>query len=113
NAFQQTSFLGINTGKLSILEPDLIGGTRPTGPIPAFGHAEFEINTRTKSLIENYDDVLEITVAGQKFRKAIQVRPFIVFQYFPWVLVGIVGGVAVIYFGVLGAFIYRKRFIKR
>ena len=109
SSLQQTSVLGITSGKLTILD-EL---TKSTGPIPAFGHAEFEINTRTKSLIENYDDILEVTVAGQKLKKTIHIRPFFVFQYFPWVLVGIVGGVGIIYFGVLGGFIYRKRFLKR
>ncbi|TSC65538.1 MAG: Transglutaminase protein, partial [Microgenomates group bacterium Gr01-1014_80] len=70
NALQQTSVLEVNAGKLTILDESISS----TGPIPAFGHAEFEINTRTKSLIENYDDVIEVTVAGQKFRKDIHIR---------------------------------------
>ncbi|OGE14349.1 hypothetical protein A3F00_05475 [Candidatus Daviesbacteria bacterium RIFCSPHIGHO2_12_FULL_37_11] len=109
NALQQSSTLGIDAGRLTLLDETTI----TTGPIPAFGYAEFEINTRTKSLIESYDDVIEVVFAGQKYRKDIQIRPFIAFQYFPWILIGIVGGVGVIYFGVLGGFVYRKRFLIR
>lgn len=109
NALQQPSTLGVSTGRLTVLDDT----TRNSGPIPPFGHAEFEYNIRTKSLIDSYDDVIEVSVAGQKFRKEVQVRPFIVFQYFPFVLIGIVGGLGIIYFSVLGAFIYRKRFLKR
>ena len=109
NAVQQNSTLGITTGRLTLLDES----TGNTGPIPAFGHGEFEYNIRTRSLLENYNDVIEVTAAGQKFRKDVQIRPFFVFQNFPWILVGIVGGVGIIYFGVLGGFVYRKRFLKR
>ena len=109
NSLQQTSPLSINTGRITILDV----GLKESGPIPAFGNGEFEYNVRTKSLIDSYDDVIEVTVAGQKFRKDIQIRPFLVFQHFPLILIGLAGGIGLVYFAVLGGFIYRKRFIKK
>ncbi len=109
NSLQQSSTLDINAGKLTILN----GETKETGPIPAFGNSEFTYNVRTKSLIDNYDDTIMVSVAGQKYTQTVLVRPFIVFQSFPFVLVGIIGGVVLIYFGVLGGFIYRKRIMNR
>ncbi len=115
NALEQSSVLGISAGKLTILDnnKNLLGRQAESGPIPAFGYGEFEYNLRTKSLLENYDDVIEVTVAGQKFKKDIKVRPIFIFQNFPVILIAVIGGIALIYFGVLGGFVYRKRFLKR
>ncbi len=105
NALEQQTVLLVNTGQLTILEEN----SQNTGPIPAFGKAEFEYNLRTKSLLENYDDVIEVLVGGQKFRKQVEVRPFVIFRYFPWVLIGLVSLIGLTYFSVLATFIIRRR----
>ena len=109
NSLQQSVPFSVAAGSLSLLDPL----PTQTGPIPAFGYAEFEINVRTKSLVENYDDVVEVSVAGQKFRKDVQVRPLVIFQGFPYVLFGVGGSMVLVYLGILSTFIYRRRLAKR
>jgi len=109
NSLQQSAPISLTTGQLSLLDPK----PTHTGPIPPFGFAEFEINTRTKSLVENYEDVMEVKVAGQKFRKDVQVRPLVIFQGFPYVLFGVGGLMVLVYLGILSTFIYRRRLAKR
>lgn len=103
----QSSPLLVKAGQVTIL-----GGSIETGPIPAYGEAMFEYDLRTKSLLDNYQETIEILVAGQKYRQEIEVRPFILFRNFPWVLVGLVGIIATIYLTVLAGFIIRRRILK-
>jgi transglutaminase-like putative cysteine protease len=109
NSLQQSSALTVKASVLSILD----GESQNLGPIPAFGYGEFEYNIRTKSLIDSFDDKIEVMVANQKFSKDVQIRPFIIFKSFPFVLGGVIAAIASIYFIILGAFIYRRRFLKR
>ena len=108
NSLQQSSTITIKTGKLTILDNEI----GQSGPIPSFGKGEYELNIRT-NLLESYDDVVEVMVAGQKSERVVHIRPFIIFQSFPFVLIGLLGGMILIYFAVLGGLIYRKRFIKK
>ena len=108
NSTQQSSDLTINTNSINVFD-----NKRTTGPMPAFGQGEFVFDIRTKSLIDNFDDTITVTVAGQKFEKQIKVQPFIIFRSFPFVFIGIIAILAGIYFSVLGVFIYRKRYMKR
>lgn len=109
NTLQQSSTLGVSGGRLSILN-NL--NTR-LGPIPAFGFAEFDYDARSKSLVEQFDDKITVTVAGQKFEKDIHVRPFIIFQSFPVTLIFVIVGISIIYFVVLGGFVYRRKFLNK
>lgn len=108
NAEQQSSNLKVYANSLSIL-----GNPKTSGPMPAFGHGDFEFDLRTKSLLDNFSDTITVEVAGQKFTKNVQVQPFLVFRSFPFVLIGIISGLGGIYFAVLGGFIYRKRYMRR
>lgn len=107
NSLQQSSNLNLTSGKITIL-----GANMETGPIPAFGVGEFEYDLRTKTLLEDYKDTIEVQVAGQKIRKDIEVKPFIIFRNFPLVLIGLISLIGLIYFAVLGGLIIRRRILK-
>ena len=108
NAALPSSNLSVNAGQVNILN----GAAVQSGPIPSFGFAQFEFELRTKSLLDSFDDVIEIQVAGIKERHEIKVRPFFILQNFPWIALGLVAVVAVLYFAILGTLIYRRRFAK-
>ena len=107
NSFLPSSDFAIKSGSLNILDT-----VSKTGPIPAFGIAEFEFNIRTKSLLDSFEDNIEVLVGKQKFNQTVKVEPFLLFRTFPLILVAVIGGILLIYLGVLGGFIYRKRFLK-
>ncbi len=107
NSLQQSSGLNISSGQITIL-----GQIKETGPIPPYGMAEFEYDLRTKTLLEDYKDVIELSVAGQKIKKEIEIKPFILFRNFPLILVGLISLIGLIYFGVLGGLIIRRRILK-
>lgn len=108
NSAQQSADLKVSSKTLTILN-----NLKQTGPVPAFGNGEFQFDLRTKSLLDSYNDEIVVEVAGQKYTKQVSVQPFLIFRSFPFVLIGIVGGLVVIYLAVLGAFIYRKRIMSR
>lgn len=109
NTIQPSANFSIDSGQLKILDNQ----TTQTGPIPAFGFAEFEYNGRTSSLFDDFDGSIVINVSGQQFKKDIKVKPFIIFQTFPLALVSTILGIFILYFLILGGFIYKKRYIKR
>lgn len=81
-----------------------------TGPIPAFGTAEFEYNVKTKSLFDSFDDNLVALVGGQKFENPISVRPFILFQRVPLIIFSsLIALMVVLYLTILLVFTLRKR----
>lgn len=108
NAVYPSQSFVITSEKLNILNDKI----QKTGLIPAFGHGDFEFDLRTKSLFDNFSDIILVQVAGRKFTKEVKVKPLVIFQTIPLVLIGVVGLVGAIYLTVLGGFIYRKRFLK-
>lgn len=107
NSLQQSSDLSVKSSKITIL-----GSSPETGLIPAYGQAEFEYDLRTKTLLDDYQDVVEVTVAGQKIKKEIEVKPLIIFRNFPLAIFGLIGLISLIYFSVLGGLIIRRRILK-
>ncbi len=107
NSFQPSTDFSIKSTGLNILDT-----VSKTGPIPAFGNASFEFNIRTKSLLDSFEDNIEVLVGKQKFNQTVSVAPFLLFRTFPLILVAVLGSILLIYLGVLGGFIYRKRFLK-
>lgn len=105
NALQQSVPLTIQSNQLQILD----GGTRNLGPIPAFGSAEFELNIRTKSFFESYDDVVSVIVGREILTKDIQIRPVFIFNLFPYIFIAVVLGILAVYGTILSIFIYRRR----
>ncbi len=108
NTLQKPTSVNVNAGQLNILN----NSVKDTGPIPPYGHFEEDFNFRTNSLIDAYKDNVEVTVAGQKFRKEVEVQPLFIFRNFPWILAGVVSIMALIYFTILGVFVYRRRILK-
>ncbi len=107
NSFQQNSAMSVSSGQITI-----IGKHNETGPIPAFGNAEFEYDLRTKTLLENYKDIIEVSVGGQKTKKEIEIKPFVIFRNFPLILISLIGLIGLIYFSVLGGLIIRRKVLK-
>lgn len=107
NSFHPSTDFAIKSGNLNILDT-----VSKTGPIPAFGYAEFEFNVRTKSLLDSFEDNIEVLVGKNKFSQVVSVKPFLLFRTFPVILVAVIGGILLIYLAVLGGFIYRKRILK-
>ena len=108
NALFATTGMLVSSDRLNMLDVS----TRSTGPIPAYGEANFEFNVRTKSIFDSYEDRVTVTVAGQKYTKEISISPFFAFGSTPFVVFGLVGFGAVIYFSILGGLIIRRRVLK-
>lgn len=105
NAVYPSATFAITANKLSVLDNE----GQKTGPIPPFGNGEFNFDIRTKSLLDSFNDQIEINVGGQKFTKDVVVKPFIIFQPIPLMVVLLSALMVLIYFVVLGGHIYRKR----
>lgn len=107
SSLQQSSSVTASSGQII-----MIGQNKETGPIPAYGKAEFEYELRTKNLLEDYADTIEVSVAGQKIKKEVEIKPFILFRSFPFILISLISLIGLIYFGVLGGLIIRRRVLK-
>lgn len=108
NAIFFSGNLKVENGKLNIL-----GNSKNLGSIPAFGNVSYQFNIRTKSIFDQYEDEINILIGSQKFTKRVKVSPFFLLNNIPVFLVGAVILMVIIYGGVLGVLIYRRRFIKR
>ncbi|MCL4365824.1 transglutaminase-like domain-containing protein, partial [Patescibacteria group bacterium] len=109
NALYTSALLGINASQLSILN----GGNQNIGLIPAFGSAEFNFNTRTKSLFDSYADQITVLVGGQKFTRDVVIKPFLLFQTIPLLIGAVIGLMILVYLSVLGAHVYFSKKKKR
>lgn len=84
-------------------------GEQNLGSIPAFGQAVLDFNIRTNSLFDHFNDQLVATIGSQKFTKNVQIKPFIIFQTYPLVGVGIISLMGIIYLAILGTHIYKHK----
>jgi len=84
-----------------------------TGPIPAFGNAEFEYVVKSKGVLDTLEDQITVSIGNDKFTKNVKVAPFILIRSVPALLGLILLLMASVYFTVLGLFIYRKKFAKK
>lgn len=98
----------VTANNLTILD----GENQTIKLIPSYGSATIELNTRTKSLFDTYNDQITVIIGSQKFTKEVQIKPFFIFQTIPLVSIGIVLGMAAVYLLVLGGLIYRKKLAK-
>lgn len=103
NAVYPSNNFSIIASNLSILE-----GVHKLGPIPPFGMASFDLNVRTKSLFDTYNDQLVVLIGSQKFTKYILIKPLLIFQTVPVVALGIISLIGLIYILILGAHIYQR-----
>lgn len=109
NAFYPSAKLSAISSKLLFLNLD----NRNTGPIPPFGIAKFDLNIRTKSLFDTFNDQIIFLIGSQKYTRNIIVKPFIIFNTIPLVTIGIVSLIGLMYFTVLGVHIYKIRFLPK
>ncbi|MBI2597042.1 hypothetical protein HYW41_02710 [Candidatus Daviesbacteria bacterium] len=105
NAFYPSDDLIVKSNKLIVLG----GESQILGPIPAFGESTFDFNIRTKTLFDRFNDTITVLIGSQKFSKDIKVQPFIIFQTFPFITIGIVALMGIIYFIILGTHIYKAK----
>lgn len=108
NALFASTNLGVSAGRLNILD----ASSRPLGPVPAYGQAFFEFDSRTKSIFDSYEDQITVLIGGQKYIKQVFVRPFFAFGSAPFIVFGLAGLAGVIYASVLGGLIIRRRILK-
>ena len=106
NAVYPSNNFLVTAGKLAILE----GDGQKLGLIPSFGQANFEFNIRTRSLFNNFSDQIIVLVGPEKFSKDVSVKPFLIFQTYPLIAIGIVSLMGLIYLLILGAHVYKVRF---
>lgn len=105
NAVYPSAPLVVKADKLSILNPE--GQT--LGLIPPFGVSEFNFNIRTKSLFFSINDQILVSIGGGKFTKDVVIKPFLLFQTVPLMIIAVGALMVTVYLGVLGGLIYRKR----
>lgn len=109
NAFYPSAPLALSADKVLVLNAD----AQKLGPIPPFGSAEFTFNIRTKSLLDSYKDQISFLIGAQKFTKDITIKPFILFQTVPLVIVAVAVLMVLVYLVVLGGHFYQKRIKNR
>lgn len=109
NAIYPSNNFSIAAGKLSILD----GNSQNLGSIPPFGEASFDLNIRTNSLFDRFDDQIIVLVGSQKFSKDVIIKPFLIFQTYPLIAIGIVSLMGVIYLIILGTHLYRAKLIQK
>lgn len=105
NAIFMPANFTVSSEKLNII----LDNKKTLGPIPAFGSTNFEFNVRTNSIMDSYQDNIEIIIENEKFEKAVNVRPFLVFQNIPIALTVAGVFIALVYLVTLGGFIKRNR----
>ncbi|MBI2600176.1 transglutaminase domain-containing protein [Candidatus Daviesbacteria bacterium] len=109
NAFYPAGKLSVVSNRLIFLNLDNLN----MGPIPPFGTATFNLNIRTKSLFDSFNDQVIFLVGSQNYTKDLVIRPFVIFNTVPLVAIGIVFLIGLIYFAVLGVHIYKARFLPK
>ncbi len=107
SVYPSNSFL-ISADKLTILE----GDKQKLGPIPSFGQASFELNIRTKSLFDKFNDEIIVLIGSGKYTSSVTVKPFLIFQTYPLMAFGVVLGMIAIYLLVLGGLLYRRKILR-
>lgn len=109
NAVYPSSNFTISGNKIVVTYED----NQKLGAIPPFGTANFDLNLRTKSLFEKYDDQIVVTIGSQKFAKNVQVKPFVIFQTLPLISISLGILMGLIYLGILGGRIYSARNLQK
>lgn len=108
NASHRSEDFLISADKLTILK----GDSQTLGIIPPFGTATFNLDVRTKTLFDSFSDTIVVLIGSDRYTKDVKVAPFLVFQAFPYIAIGIVFAMVAIYFLVLGGLLYRRKMLK-
>ncbi len=109
NAVYPSNDFVVSAARLLILK----GENQRLGVIPPFGSARFEFDIRSGSLFEKFNDQITVSIGNQKFTSDVEIKPFIIFQSFPFIAIGIVLLMIAIYLSVLGGLIYRRKSFKK
>ena len=106
--FPSTEFR-VLTSKLNILN----GSNQKLGDIPSYAAASFEVNFRTKSLFDTFDDQILVLIGSQKFSNDVRVLPFWMFRIIPFVTIGVIILILAVYLGVLSFHLYKVKHAKK
>lgn len=105
NGLYQSAPILVQMGKTQIAQT----GNAQTGPIPPFGHSQFDYEVKTKSLFDSYDDTMQIEIGNQKFTKQVSIRPIVPLNFLLAAVAALIVIIFGIYLTILARFIYRKR----
>lgn len=109
NAVFHAADFSVTSSKLNILSDT----KQNLGEIPAFGVASFDIDFRTKSLFDSFDDQIVVLLGSQRFTRDVNVYPLFIFQAVPLMILGGISLMLIIYFGVLGYHFYNRKNSKK
>lgn len=104
NAVFPSSSFSVIASKVTILDAGQNSGT-----IPAFGTAEFDVNFRTKSIFDSFDDQIIFLIGSQKFTKDIRVNSILSLSFLPFLVGGVILMMILIYLIVLSGHVYASR----
>lgn len=108
-----TGILPLSAFKMGAKDTEISNIPGRIGPIPPFGHISIDSGIKSKTLFDTYQDTINILVGSFKYSKEINVKPFVLFQTGPMIILGAAVTIFSVYFIILGVFIYRKRFLKK
>lgn len=109
NFIQTPTTLMLKTSKIKILDPKTIN----LGPIPPFGTTTYKFDLRTPFIWQEFEDKLEVEVAGQKFTKDVSVKPLFLYAPIPFVFLSLGALILGTYLSILIFHIYKKKFSKK
>ncbi|MBI2601354.1 transglutaminase domain-containing protein [Candidatus Daviesbacteria bacterium] len=109
NGVYSSNLLSASGNNLIFIRHDKLS----TGPIPAFGSAEFEFSVRSKTVLDSFSDQISVKVGSQNVTKNIEVKPFILIRSTPILLTAVLVLLTSVYIVILSIFIFRKGFIPR
>lgn len=101
--------MSIKTDKLQIFGPGMV----QLPAIPPYGSTSYTFNIRTASLSESFEDMVEVSLDGNKITKQVRVSPFFFFQSYPLMIFSLVGLFASFYFVIFGYHYYWKRHARK
>ncbi len=105
NGLYQSAPILVQMGKTQITQTD----KAQTGPIPAFGHSQYDYEVKSNSLFDSYDEIVQIEIGTQKFTKEVHIKPIIPLNILLAAVVIVVIAIFGIYLTILARFIYRRR----
>lgn len=105
NAVYPSDSLNLTATNLLILN----ASNQKLGPIPPYGEAKFDFNLRTKSLFDSFNDQIALVLGEKKFTKDVFIRPFILFQTLPLLIVVVIGSMALLYLTILSHHLWAKK----
>lgn len=104
NSLQPPTTLSISSNQIEIIG----NKTMTLGTIPPLGSTTYNFNIKTPFTIDNLNESVKITVAGQEITKSIEIKPFFFFGA-PYTLIGAIVLITGIYGLTFALHLHRKR----